>query len=116
MRLGEGLRHEGGAQAVLLGDRLDHVLEEGVAVGGDERSRRSPSSSRTGRWRPRGRSGRAPAERQHAVADLGDDVVAAHQRLLVVAGLGRGVGGVGDGRSRPGVIRKNSHSTPVFMT
>ena len=29
-----------------------------------------------------------PAELQHGVADLGDDVVAAHQRLLVVAGLG----------------------------
>jgi hypothetical protein len=30
---------------------------------------------------------RAPAEFQHVVADLGDHVVAAHQCLLVVAGL-----------------------------
>ena len=33
----EGLRHEGRAQAVLLGDRLDHELEERMLVGGDER-------------------------------------------------------------------------------
>ena len=35
-QMGEGLGHEGGAQAVLLGERLDHVLEEGVPVGGDQ--------------------------------------------------------------------------------
>ena len=37
-----------------------------------------------------------PAERQHVVADLGDDVVAAHQGLLIVAGLLGDVGGIGD--------------------
>ena len=42
---------------------------------------------------------RAPAELQHVVADLADDVVAAHQRLLVVAGLGRVILGVGDRRA-----------------
>ena len=31
-----------------------------------------------------------PAEREHAVADLGDHIVAAHQGLLVVAGLAPG--------------------------
>ena len=30
----ERLGHEGRAQAVLLGDRLHHVFEEGVPVGG----------------------------------------------------------------------------------
>ena len=55
----ERLRHEGRAQPVLLGDRLDHELEEGVPVGGAQRACRIPSSSRTGRSRPHGRSGRA---------------------------------------------------------
>src|SRR5258708_28671424 len=32
----EGLGHEGGAQPVLLGERLHHELEEDVAVGGDD--------------------------------------------------------------------------------
>ena len=39
---------------------------------------------------------RRPAERDHAVADLGDGLVAAHQRLLVVAGLRLRVGAVRD--------------------
>ena len=42
---------------------------------------------------------RVPAELQHRVADLADHVVAAHQCLLVVAGLGLMIAGVGDGRA-----------------
>ena len=33
----EGLRHEGGAEPVLLGDRLHHELEEGKLIGGGQR-------------------------------------------------------------------------------
>ena len=34
--MGERLGHEGCAQAVVLGDRLDHELEEGMPVGGHQ--------------------------------------------------------------------------------
>jgi hypothetical protein len=34
----EGLGHEGGAQAVLFGDRAGHELEERVPVGGHQRA------------------------------------------------------------------------------
>ncbi len=93
----EGLRHEGRAHAVLLGDRLRHVFEEDVAIGGQQSVVIFPVHLEL--------AVRVlvvvliglPAEFQHAVADLGDDVVAPHQRLLVVAGLVLGVGGVGDG-------------------
>ncbi len=92
----ERLRHEGRAHAVLLGDRLRHVFEEDVAVGGQQSVVIFPVHLEL--------AVRVlvvvliglPAEFQHAVADLGDDVVAAHQGLLVVAGLVLGVGGVGD--------------------
>ncbi len=40
-----------------------------------------------------------PAQRQHVVADLGDHVVAAHDRLLVVAGFRRGIGRIRDRRA-----------------
>ena len=33
-QVGKRLGHEGGQEAVLLGDGLDHPLEEGVPVGG----------------------------------------------------------------------------------
>ena len=33
----EGLRHEGGAKPVLLGDRLHHEFEEGELIGGRQR-------------------------------------------------------------------------------
>lgn len=35
-QMGNGLRHEGRLQAVLLRDRLHHVLEKGVAIGRGE--------------------------------------------------------------------------------
>ncbi len=38
-----------------------------------------------------------PAEFEHRIAGLGDHVVVAHQRRLVVAGLGGGVDRVADG-------------------
>ena len=56
---------------------------------------------------------RAPAQLQHVVADLADDVVAAHQGLLVVARLGGVVLVVRD-RAPSGQMRKYSHSTPVL--
>ena len=58
---GEGLRHEGGAQPMQLRNRLDH--EAGRRRGGPlSRARRHrSSSSRTGRWRPRGRSDKGPS-------------------------------------------------------
>ena len=76
---------------MLLGDRLHHELEERVAVGGDERVGEIPVHLELAVRVLVVVLVRAPAERQHGVADLGDDVVAAHQRLLVVAGLCRGI-------------------------
>ena len=96
-QVGERLRHEGRAQAVLLGDRLDHELEEGVPVGGAQRVVVVPVHLELAVGVLVVVLVGLPAERDHGVADLGDHVVAAHQRLLVVAGLGLLVGRVGDG-------------------
>ena len=111
---GERLRHEGGAQAVLLGDRLDHELEEGVPVGGDQRVVEVPVHLELAVGVLVVVLVRAPAELQHVVADLGDDVVAAHQRLLVVAGLRLRCRMSSEIAVPSGVIRKNSASTPVL--
>ena len=94
---GERLGHERRAQAVLLGDRLDHELEERVPVGGDERVVEVPVHLELAVGVLVVVLVRAPAELQHVVADFGDDVVAAHQRLLVVAGLDGVILVVGDG-------------------
>ena len=92
----EGLGHEGGAQAVKLGDALDHELEECLAICGDQRVVIFPVHLELAVRVLMVVLVRAPAEREHAVADLRDHVVAPHQRLLVVAGLGLRVGAVGD--------------------
>ena len=92
----ERLRHEGGAQPVLFGDRLHHELEEGVLVGGGQRVVEAPVHLELAVGVLVVVLVGAPAERQHVVADLGDHVVAAHHRLLVVAGLRCGVVLVGD--------------------
>ena len=94
--VGKRLRHEGRAQAVLLGDRLHHELEEGMLVSGAQRRVELPVHLEL--------AVRVfvvvliglPAERDHRVADFRHHVVTAHERLLVVAGLGLAVGGVRD--------------------
>ncbi len=110
----ERLRHEGRAQAVLLGDRLDHELEEGVPVGGGERVVVFPVHLELAVRVLMVVLVGLPAERQHVVADFGDHVVAAHQRLLVVAGL---LGPVVGGRRSPapsGLDQEELASTPVL--
>ena len=81
---------------MLLGDRLHHELEERVLVGGIQRGVVFPVHLELAVrvlmivlvW--------PPAERHHAIADLGDRRVAAHQRLLIVARLRLRVGAVRD--------------------
>jgi hypothetical protein len=111
----ERLGHEGGAVAMVLGDGLDHVLEEHVAIGGDQRVVVIPVHFELAVGVFMVVLVRAPAEFQHGVADLADHRVASHQGLLVVAGLVL-PSSAGSDRLRPsGEVRKNSHSTPVFM-
>jgi len=86
--IGEGLRHERRAQAVLLGDRLDHELEEGVPVGGLQAGVVLPVHLELSVRVLVVVLVRVPSETDHAVANLGDHLIAPHQRLLVVAGLG----------------------------
>ena len=93
----EGLGHEGGAHAVFLGDGADHVFEEDVAVGGDEGGGVGPVHLVLAVGVFVVVLVRLPPQGVHGVGDLGDDVVAAHEGELVVAGLGLAVGGVGDG-------------------
>ena len=81
---------------MLLGDRLHHVFEERMPVGGLERGIVLPVHFELAVGILVIVLIRPPAERDHSVADFGDDFVAAHQRLLVVAGLGLDVGVVGD--------------------
>jgi hypothetical protein len=75
----EGLRHEGGAQAVLLGDGLHHELEEGMFVGGLQRVVIFPVHLELAVRILMVVLVGLPAERQHVIANLGDHVVAAHQ-------------------------------------
>ena len=87
----EGLRHEGRTQAVLFGDRFHHELEEGVLVGCRQHIVEGPVHLElTVRILVVVLVG-LPAERQHGIADFGDDIIAAHHRLLIVAGLGGGI-------------------------
>ena len=72
---------------MLLGQRLDHVLEEDVAVGGDQGVVVGPVHLELAVGVLVVVLVGAPAQRQHGVADLGDDLIAPHQRRLVVAGL-----------------------------
>ena len=92
----ERLGHEGRAQPVLFRDRFDHVFEERVPIRRFERRVVFPVHLELTVGILMIVLIRLPAERDHAVADFGDDVVAPHQRLLVVAGLGLDVGGVGN--------------------
>ena len=82
---------------MLLGDRLDHVLEERVPVGGLQGVVILPVHLELAVGVLMIVLIGAPAEIEHGIADLGDDVVAAHQRLLVVAGLRLVIARVGDG-------------------
>ena len=76
---------------------LRHELEERVPVGRDERVVEVPVHFELAVGVLVVVLVGAPAQLQHVVADFGDHVVAAHQGLLVVARLGRLVGGVRDG-------------------
>ena len=98
-QMGERLGHEGRSQAMLFGDGADHELEKGVAVGGHQGVGIFPVHLELAIGVLVVVLIRPPAQRTHGVANLGDDVIAAHQGLLVVAGLGGGVIGVGQGRA-----------------
>ena len=98
----EGLRHERRAQAMLLGDRLHHELEERVPVRGDHAVVVVPVHLELAVGVLVVVLVGPPPEREHRVADLGDDVVAAHERRLVVAGLGVDVAGGPRSRSPRG--------------
>jgi hypothetical protein len=109
----EGLGHEGGAKAVPLGDGLDHVLEKAMPISGLQDVAIEPVHLELAVRVLVVVLVRAPAERRHRVADLADHVEAAHQRLLVVAGLG--LESAGSAIAPPSAwIRKYSASTPVL--
>jgi hypothetical protein len=92
----EGLGHEGGSQIVRFGQRLHHVFEECVAIGSGERVAIRPVHLELAVGVLVIILVRAPIESEHTVADLADQVVAAHQRLLVVARFALPVPAVAD--------------------
>ena len=92
----ERLRHERRAQSVLLRDRLHHELEEGVLVGSSQAIVVFPIHLELAVRVLVIVLIRAPAERDHGVANLLDHIVAPHKCLLVVARLGLEVGRIGD--------------------
>ena len=112
---GERLGHEGRAQAVVLGDGLGHELEEHVAVGGLEAIVVIPVHFELAVAVLVIVLIRVPAEPDHGVANLGDDIEMPGQGRLVVAGLGLGVRGASEIALPSALIRKYSHSTPVLM-
>ena len=94
--IGERFGHESRPQAVLLGDRLGHVLEEDVTVGGDETIGVLPIHFELAVRVFMVVLVGTPAKLQHRVADFADDVVVPHQCGLVVAGFGLAIALVGD--------------------
>ena len=90
----KGLGHEGRAIAVILGNGLDHIFEEHMAIGGDQRVGIIPVHFELAVGILVIVLIRVPAEFQHRVADLTDHRKAPHQRLLIVAGLALVVGRV----------------------
>ncbi len=84
---------------MLLGDRLDHELEEGVLVGRAQAGVVLPVHLELAVGVLVVVLVGVPAERDHGIADFLDHLVAAHQRLLVVAGLGLRIGAVRDRRA-----------------
>ncbi|CAI8326003.1 MAG: Uncharacterised protein [Rhodospirillaceae bacterium] len=90
------LGHKGRPVAVLFGNGLDHEFEERVLVGRAQRVVELPVHLKLAVGVLVVVLVRPPAQLQHIVADLGDDIVAAHHRLLVVAGLFGAVVGVGN--------------------
>ena len=90
-QVGEGLGHKGGAQAVVLGDRFDHELEEGLAVGLNQAVAVVPVHLELAIGVLVVVLIRPPAERLHVIADLGDHIVAPHQGGLIVAGFRLGI-------------------------
>ena len=99
----ERLRHEGGAQPVLFGDGFDHEFEEGMFVCGLQRVVIFPVHLELAVRVLMVILVGLPAQLQHVIANLGNDIITAHHRLLVVAGLFRRVVFVGDFRT----IRRN---------
>src|SRR5450631_2637401 len=105
--------HEGRAHLVLFRDRLHHVFEERVAIRRDQGVIIFPVHFELAVGVFMVVLVRLPAELEHAVADLADDVIAPHQRGLVVTGLAcRSALSLMPVPS--GEIRKNSHSTPLL--
>ena len=95
----ERLWHEGRAQAMLLGDGLDHIFEERHPVGGHERVGELPVHLELAVGVLVVVLVRRPAELEHGIANLADHVVAAHQCRLVVARLRLRVRRVADRRA-----------------
>ena len=95
----ERLRHEGGTEPVLLGDRLHHELEECQLVGGCQRVVEIPVDLEL----PVGIFMvvliRPPAKLHHGGRDLGDDIEAPHDGGLIVARLVGRIAAVGDRRA-----------------
>ena len=96
VRPSERLRHERRAQSMLLGDRAGHELEERVPVGGRQGVVKVPVHFELAVGVLVIVLIGPPAELQHVIANFGDDIVAPHQRLLVVARLRRRILGVRD--------------------
>ncbi len=94
-KLRKGFRHEGRPQAVVLGDGFHHVLEEHVAIRRHQCIGVIPVHLELAVGIFVVVLVRVPAELDHAIADLADDVEAAHQRRLVVTGLFLGIALVG---------------------
>jgi hypothetical protein len=94
---GEGLGHEAGAQALLLGHRLHHHLEEGMAIGGGEGLGEGPVDLELAIGILVVSLVRAPAQLLHRREQGPDQAEAAHQGQLVVAGFLLVVGRIGDG-------------------
>ena len=88
---------------MFFGDRLHHEFEERVSIGGHKNIVILPVHLELAICVLMVVLVGLPAKRDHGVADFRHDVIAAHQRLLVVTWLGLLVGRIGN----CGAIRRN---------
>src|SRR3984893_3292710 len=90
----ERLWHEGRTQSVLLGDRFHHVFEESVPVSRPQCAVVLPIHLELAVRILMIVLVRLPSYGGHGGTTLRGNVVAAHQRLLIVTRLGLLVGGI----------------------
>ena len=91
-----GFWHEGGAQTVLFRHGFGHEFEKAVFIRGFQRVIEFPIHFELAIGVFMIVLIRAPAQRQHIIANFADHLIAAHHGLLIIAGFCGGIEWIAD--------------------